>query len=356
MLFMPREFRIRDAIVNDSSDALVLADISHNHLGSYELAREMVRLAAQAGCGGVKFQKRGWSTYAGLRRAGEGDYADLREKRELEAMEYAALSHYAHTLGVHFIVTVFDQESADFTTNLGVDAIKIASGDVTNTPLLEYVAKLGKPMIVSTGGATEEDVNMAFDTLSRVGASFALLHCTSEYPVSGGRVNLRLIDKYRSNYPHTVIGFSSHVHRKAMSMVEQLAYFTGARIFEKHFTITPQINTGEHAFAMTPLEMAELVSAIKVIPAIMGSGEKKILDSEATGILRLGKHLVYARELHRGQFTVAEDFAVEAPGNGVPPNRMPEFVGHRALANFHPGESVAYGDTTLGEGFIGGMG
>jgi sialic acid synthase len=336
-----REFRIRDQVVTDDSDGMVIADISHNHLGSIELCREMIRLAAEAGCSAVKMQKRGPSTYDGLRKAGQVDYADLREQRELRLLDYAELRHYAHSLNVHFLATAFDKESADFLGRADVDAIKIASGDVTNTPLLEYVAKMGKPMIVSTGGATEEDVFAVPHILEKAGCTnFALLHCTSEYPVKAQNMNLRVIQDWNWNYEDVTVGFSSHVHRGNGPSVELMAYVLGARIFEKHFTITPDIGTGEHAFAMTPEDMGFLCQALKQAPRVMGSSSKEVLPDEAMGILRLGKHLVYARDLPAGHFLAPDDFAVEAPGNGIPPNRMRDIAGHTLAIPVAKGDAV----------------
>jgi sialic acid synthase len=346
MLFMPREFRIGDTIVNDESDAYIISDLSHNHLGSVELCREMIRLSAEAGVSAVKLQKRGDSTYKGLRKAGEGDYADLREKRELFLEDYWELSDYAHSLNLHFLATAFDQESANFLMHrkTTVDAFKIASGDVTNTPLLEYVAKLGKPMIVSTGGATEEDVFAVPYILEKAGCTnFALLHCTSEYPVKAQNMNLKVIQDWNWNYEDVTVGFSSHVHRGNGPCVELMAYVLGARIFEKHFTITPDIGTGEHAFAMTPVDMSLLCQILKKVPLIMGNGVKGILKDEATGILRLGKHLVYDRDLVIGEYPLT--FSVEAPGNGIPPNQF-NVYGHRIMAR-----CVEAGDKVMPEDF-----
>lgn len=337
-----RELTINGRTITDDSPAYVIAELSHSHYGNLELAKEMVRLAAEAGADAVKLQKRGKGTYDGLKEGGQNEYADLRERRELDYCDYQSLEMYTHQLGLAFVVTAFDHESADFLMKQGlfVDAIKIASGDITNTPLLQYVAQLGKPMIVSTGGASMEDVERAVRVLKNADAHFALLQCLSQYPCPIGKASLRVIETYRKALPETVIGFSSHLHRDQWAWGSVAAHMLGARLQEWHFTITPCIAVGEHAFAVTPPILKEMVTALKNCRAAMGDGVKRRLDAEATGILRLGKHLAYSRDLLAGHVLTEDDLAVAAPGNGEPPNRMHLYVGETINRDVRAGEAV----------------
>lgn len=339
-----RELTIAGRRIADDAPAYVCAEISHNHLGSLELAREMIRLAAEAGADAVKFQKRGKATYEGLRAAGEVGYADLRQARELSLYELSCLAAYASGRGIAFLCTAFDVESADVLATVGVDAYKIASGDITNTPLLRHVAGLGKPLLVSTGGCTMADVVEAHRVLTEAGAQFSLLHCTSEYPVEPGNVNLALIETYRTLFPETVIGFSSHVHRMSSCVVETAAFVLGASIFEKHLTITPDIGTGEHAFALTPYDLEGLSQALKMMPRILGHSDKEPLPAEAAGILRLGKHLVYSRALKAGDLLSEDALAVVGGGKGLAPNRLALLVGGVLRRDVAAGEDVREGD------------
>lgn len=343
-----REFRIGERDVGDQSASYLICDISHNHLGHPALCREMVRVAAEAGADAVKLQRRGSSTYSGLRGVGEGEYAALREARELEETIYQDLGEYAHSCGVHFLATAFDPESADMLARVGVDAFKLASGDITNLPLIQYVAKMGKPMILSTGGCQMADVRMAHQALTAAGVPFALLHCTSEYPVSMGNVNLRLIDTYRRAFADTVIGFSSHVHRDCGAALEAAAFALGARIFEKHFTLTPGIGSGEHAFGLDGAGLKELVATLARAKAALGDGQKRIMPGEEMGILRLGKHLTYARTM-QPECAVLQptDFAVVGGGRGVLPYRLGELVGGRLRRPVQAGEDVQADDILL---------
>ena len=321
-----------------------MAELSHNHCGSVYLAEQMIRLAAESGADAVKMQKRGTSTYAGLRGAGEAEYAALRESRELTPDEYKYLVDKAHGYGVLFAATVFDPESLDALADVDLDIVKIASGDCVNLPLLRYVAGLGKPLLVSTGGCEMADVIAAFDTLRDAGAQFALLHCTSEYPVRTDRINLNVIRWLRWAFPEVVAGFSSHVHRVDGHTYEAIAYALGARIIERHFTITPGIDTGEHAFGVTPLELAQMCDALRVLPSALGTGAKYVQAGEEAGIKRLGKHLVWANSLKAGDVVMPADLLVMGGGVGVAPNRMSEIVGATLSRSVQVGEDVEAAD------------
>jgi len=345
-----RSFTIADRTITDGSPAFVIAELSHNHLGSLALAREMVRLAAEAGADAVKLQRRGPSTYEGLRAAGPelAEYAAMRQAREFDQPQYMALMDYAREQGMAFIATAFDVESLEFLHHdVPVDAIKIASGDITNTPLLEYAAGLRKPLIVSTGGADMDDVRRAHEMLARATRDFtrfALLHCTSEYPAAAENWHLRVVTTLREAFPDTVVGFSSHTHRNNGPVAEILAALLGARVLEKHFTLTPDLG-GEHAFALRPLDLRHLTSSLPNLPLTLGDGTKRVLNAEVAGIERLGKHLAAARDLETGHAIGRGDLAVRAPGlRGMPPHRLEALLGRRLARGLKAHEPINEGD------------
>ncbi len=339
-----RELSIRGRRITDDQPAYIVVDCSHNHLGSVGLATEMIRLAAEAGADAVKFQKRGSSTYRGLRAIGEVEYATTRESRELSVIAYQTLRAVATTCGVHFVVTVFDVESAEEMVDVGLDAVKLASGDLTNGPLLRHVARMGLPIIISSGAADIEDVKCAVYLLTSLGAEFALLHCTSEYPVAADHVNLRVIEDYRERFLGTVIGFSSHVRRQWGPSLEAAAYTLGARIIEKHLTLTPDIGTGEHGFGLTIADLHDLVRTMGLMRQAAGCGRKSVCSEEWLGGRRLGKHLVWAGS-HVASGTVrSQDIAVIGGGVGIGPNRLHEVVGATLARTVADGEPVRFDD------------
>lgn len=343
---LPREIVIAGRRIADDEAPYCLAECSHNHMGSLPLAMEMVRLAAEAGAQGVKFQRRGTSTYLGLYDSGDEDlreYARMRATREFREADYRRLRDHAHAHGLAFIATAFDDESADFLARVGLDAFKIASGDITNTPLLRYVAKLGLPMIVSTGGCDMVDVERAVAVLNQTGAEYALLHCSSSYPCSADDANLQVIATYRRKFA-VPIGFSSHLHRDQWAWGSVAAHMLGAQLQEWHMSITPTIANGEHLFALTPTELSLLVSTLRTLRTALGDGTKRRLASEQTGITRLGKHLAYGRALPACHVMAEGDFAVIAPGKGVPPNQAEGLSGGILTRPVEAGEDVQAGD------------
>jgi N-acetylneuraminate synthase/sialic acid synthase len=238
-----RELSIDGKRIRDDGDCWMIAEIGHNHQGKLETAKEMFRVAKECGADAVKLQKRDnrqLYTKAGYEKPYENinsygaTYGEHREALEFGWHEYSELKDYAKEIGITFFSTAFDFSSADFIAKLDLPAFKIASGDLKNIPLLTHIAKFQKPMIVSTGGGTMEDVNRAYDAIMPINQQLALLQCTAGYPAEFEELNLRVITSFRERFPDSVVGLSSHDNGIAMAVA---AYMLGARIVEKHFTL-----------------------------------------------------------------------------------------------------------------------
>ena len=196
---MKRELVIENFSIHDDGDCYIIAEIGHNHQGSLEKAKELFKAAAECGVNAVKLQKRdnkSLFTREMYNKPYENEnsfgptYGAHREALELGREQYAELQKYAKELGLTMFATAFDFPSADFLADLDMPAYKIASGDLKNTPLLRYVAKIGKPMIISTGGGTMEDVQRAYDAIMPINPQLAILQCTSSYPAEHHDLNL----------------------------------------------------------------------------------------------------------------------------------------------------------------------
>lgn len=278
-----RKFEIASRTITEDSPPYLICECSHNHQGSVAIAREMFRVAKECGVDAVKLQKRSPAFYAALRVKGLGDYADLREGRELTWGGYERLSDDAHALGLAFIATAFDRESLDFLMCVGVDAIKLASGAVHNPALLDAAAATGLPLLLSTGCSDMSDVEIAMMAF-RGQRNVCLLQCTSVYPCPDEAMGLRTIETYRRNYPGTIVGLSSHHQQNTL---EPIAYALGARVFEKHFTLSRDLGPGDHANSLDPTGLRELVGNLRAVEAAMGDGVKRFLPCEEIGRLRL---------------------------------------------------------------------
>jgi sialic acid synthase SpsE len=331
--------------IDDGSECYVIAEIGHNHQGDVDQAKRMFAAAKECGVQAVKLQKRdNRSLYTRdfFNRPYENEasfgatYGEHREALEFGRDEYQELKRYAAELGVAFFSTAFDFASADFLAELDMPAYKIASGDLTNTPLLRYVAEIGKPVIFSTGGGTLEDVHRAHETVAGVNDQVAILQCTAGYPAEWSELDLAVISSYRDVFPDAVIGFSSHDNGIAMPVA---AFVLGARVVEKHFTLNRAMRGTDHAFSLEPQGLRKMVRDLRRTRLALGDGTKKMYQSEAAPILKMGKKLVAARDLAAGHVLTREDIAMRSPGDGVPPYELDRFIG-RTLR--HPiGEETA---------------
>jgi sialic acid synthase len=331
--------------IDDGSECYVIAEIGHNHQGDVDQAKRMFAAAKECGVQAVKLQKRdNRSLYTRdfFNRPYDNEasfgatYGEHREALEFGRDEYQELKRYAAELGVAFFSTAFDFASADFLAELDMPAYKIASGDLTNTPLLRYVAEIGKPVIFSTGGGTLEDVHRAHETVAEVNEQVAILQCTAGYPAEWSELDLAVISSYRDVFPDAVIGFSSHDNGIAMPVA---AFVLGARVVEKHFTLNRAMRGTDHAFSLEPQGLRKMVRDLRRTRLALGDGTKKMYQSEAAPILKMGKKLVAARDLAAGHVLTREDIAMRSPGDGVPPYELDRFIG-RTLR--HPiGEETA---------------
>jgi sialic acid synthase len=341
-----RELVIDGTRISDDGDCYVIAEVGHNHQGSVEKAGELIVAAKECGVDAVKLQKRD-NRALYTRAAYEAPYdhensfgatyGEHREALELDRDAYVELQQVARDADVTLFATAFDHASADFLADLDMPAYKTASGDLRNTPLLRYVASIGKPMIVSTGGATMEDIDRAVDAITQVNSQLCLLQCTAVYPAAAEELELRVITTLRERYPELVIGLSDHQDGIAMSLV---AYMLGARVMEKHFTLSHTLKGTDHAFSLMPEGMRKLVRDLRRVPAALGDGVKQPHESEEPALRKMGKMLVAAHDLDAGHVLGEGDIVARSPvDGGLPPYELDSLLGRtleRALAEDEP--------------------
>ena len=349
-----RELVIEQHVINDDSDCYVIAEIGHNHQGNLDRCKELFRLARECGAHAVKLQKRdNRSLYTREMYDKPYDnensfgptYGAHREALEFGRDQYRELQRYARELGITFFATAFDLPSADFLAALDMPAYKIASGDLKNLPLLKHVARLGKPMIISTGGARLEDVERAYETLMPINRQIGILQCTAGYPAKFEELDIRVIATYRERFPDVVVGLSAHDNGIAMATA---AYVLGSRIVEKHFTWNRAAKGTDHAFSLEPPGLRKLVRDLGRVRQALGDGVKKVYPSEEGPILKMGKKLVAARDLPTGHVLTARDIALKSPGDGLPPCLLDQIVGRTLLRPLKADETIAL--TALGQG------
>jgi sialic acid synthase len=346
-----RELTIAGKRIADDSDCYVIAEIGHNHQGSLERAKELVHAAAEAGVDAVKFQKRDnrrlftrelYDQPYDNENSFGATYGEHREALELPADAWFELREECRELGVTMFATAFDVASADFLAGLDLAAFKLASGDLTNTPLLRHVAAFGKPMVISTGGARLDDVDRALDAVLPLNERVCLLQCTAAYPAEVEELNLRVIETLRERYPELVIGLSDHHNGIAMSVV---AYMLGARVIEKHFTLNHAWKGTDHAFSLMPDGMRKLVRDLRRVPVALGDGEKQPLETELRPLQKMGKKLVAARDLDAGHVLEEGDVLAKSPGDaGLPPYELEGLLGRRLVRPLREDDAIAIAD------------
>ena len=330
------ELVVDGRVIARDGPAYVIAEIGHNHQGDVEKAKALVRAARECGADAVKLQKRDNAQlytralydapYDNEHSFGR-TYGEHREALELSAAEWLELREFSREEGITLFGTVFDEPSADFLHELDLPAFKIASGDLTNTPLLRHVAGLGRPIFLSTGGGTMDDVERAVDTILPLNAQLCVMQCTASYPCEVEELNLGVVESYRERFPDLVIGLSDHQSGIAMSLV---GYMLGARVIEKHFTLNHAWKGSDHAFSLMPEGMRRLVRDLHRIPDAVGDGVKRPLASEARPLEKMGKKLVATRDLPVGHVLTAEDLAARSPADGgLPPYELDDLLGRR---------------------------
>ena len=342
---------IIDKIKFDNKNPLFIAEIGNNHQGCLKQCKELFLAAKQSGANAVKLQKRNNKTLFTKKAYNEPynsensfacSYGKHRDYLELGKREYLELKKYAKKIDIIFFATAFDFESADFLNNeIDLPAFKIASGDILNLPLIEYVSKFNKPIILSTGCSTMKDVIDAFNVLKKKSNNFAILQCTASYPCEPEELNLNVINSFKKRFKNILVGLSSHHNGISQEIV---AYMLGARIFEKHFTLNRSLKGTDHSFSLTPLGLSKLIRDIKRIPISLGSSNKKPINSEKKPVLKMRKSIVAAKNLKKYDIIKHNDVLFKCPGNGLPPKDIDKILGKKLKRNIEIDQIIIHND------------
>jgi len=324
----------------------VIAEAGVNHNGDLDLARALVDAAAAAGADAVKFQ-----TFAAERlvavsaptapyqqRAGAGDdQAAMLRELELAPEHLGALRRRAQEAGIELLSSPFDEHSIDVLVGLGVPAIKLGSGELTNVLLLRHVAEAGLPVLLSTGMATLDEVERAIDELDAVRDVVVLLHCVSAYPADPAGANLRAMATMAEAFG-VPVGYSDHTLGTSVALA---AVAMGAVVLEKHLTLDRSLPGPDHAASLEPSEMAALVRDVRSVEAALGDGIKRPVDAELEVAAVARRSLFAARDLPAGHVLVSGDLVALRPASGVPPTEIDRLVGRPLTRALVAGEPIA---------------
>jgi N,N'-diacetyllegionaminate synthase len=325
----------------------IIAEAGVNHNGSLELAKRMVDIAKEAGADCIKFQTfvsanlvsrdAVKAEYQKLNTEGSESQLEMLKRLELTFNDFIILNEYCKQKCIDFLSTPFDFESIDFLNSIGIKSWKIPSGDITNLPYLIKLAKTGKPVILSTGMSTMEEIKAAICVLKNYGADeITVLHCTTEYPTPFQDVNLKAMNSIKAEFSIPV-GYSDHT--KGIEVAIAAAAF-GAAIIEKHFTLDKNMDGPDHKASLEPHELKAMIDAIRNIENAIGSGEKKPADSEKKNMAIARKSIIAKKSIKKGEIFTEENLTVKRPGNGISPMKWLEVIGQTAIRNFEEDELV----------------
>jgi N-acetylneuraminate synthase len=280
---------------NDTHECFVIAEIGINHNGDKEVAHKLIDAAADAGCDAVKFQKRTprlslkpeqWEQVRDTPWGVRMTYIEYREKIEFGGDTYAELMQHAHRRDMAFGASAWDENACDTLSSVGIDFFKVASAKLTNIPLVTRMAKMNKPLIISTGMSEMHEVQRAVSEAKRNSTcrEMGILACTAAYPAKIEDLNLRRIETLRREFPSFTIGWSGHEIGIWTSL---MAVVYGARIVERHLTLDRAMKGSDHAASLEPKGMALLVREIRNWPKALGHGAIRTLDCEQADKARL---------------------------------------------------------------------
>ncbi|MFO0718739.1 MAG: N-acetylneuraminate synthase family protein [Candidatus Paceibacterota bacterium] len=348
---LPGKVKIGKQYVGVGEPVFIIAEVGINHNGDIEIAKKLIDAAADAGANAVKFQKRTTNeilTKEGLEKpytsvhAFGPTYGEHRNKLEFTEKDYKELKEYAKNKNVLFFASAWDQTSADFLESFDVDAYKIPSADTINIPLLEYVAKKNKPVLISTGMNTMEEIEAAVRTVLKHNHRVVVFHCLSLYPSPEDKINLSFMDVLKQKFHPLPVGYSGH----EMELMPTLAAVArGATIIERHLTLDKTMKGSDHAASLEPAQLKELVDNIRRIEKILGSADKTIYDELKPLREKLAKSIATTKAIKKGTVITRDMLTVKGPGTGISPANLDFVVGK--IAKEDVGEDVILPKTAV---------
>ncbi len=344
------EFAAHEYAFADSDPVVVIGEIGVNHNGDIVLARQLVDVAVEAGVQIVKFQafktEKEISRFAALApyqeqtAPGVKNQFDLCKALELPAQAFRELKTYCAQREIGFLCSVFDFDSVDLLVDeLKVGALKVASGEITNLPLLEYVGSKKVGVILSTGGSTLDEVECALRALKGAGCpELVLLHCVSNYPAPADQLNLRAMDTLRAAFGLPV-GFSDHSIGIAAAVA---AAALGAVAIEKHFTLDHAMAGPDHRASAEPDELRRLVQSVLLAKVALGNGVKQPMPCELANLPLIRRSLVANGRLKKGERLTRAMIEIKRPADGIDPRRLKEAVGRELARDFEDDEPITW--------------
>ena len=348
------ELRLGSKLVSDNSLPYVIAEIGVNHEGSLELAKRLIELAKEGGADAAKFQTYKADTLASRHSPAYWDLSKepttsqhklFQKYDSFGPAEYRALAKHCEEVEIDFVSTPFDSAAVELLDPL-MPFFKIASADLTNTPLLRQVAETGKPIVLSTGASNSDEIRSAVETLRNAGCSeLSLLHCVLNYPTADENAHLGMITGLRRDYPEIVIGYSDHTVPDDSMTALTTAYLLGARVIEKHFTHDKSLPGNDHYHSMDVDDLRTFVRNVGLVHVMIGSGsEKEPVETEEISRLNARRSIVLDADVRAGEVLSEKLLTYKRPGTGVSPVHWDAVIGRRAARDLEKDHVLQWTD------------
>lgn len=342
-----KKIKIGNKFVGDGEPCLIIAEAGINHNGDISLAKKLIDVAKEAGADAVKFQTFRAEDLVSKKSPkakhveGEASFFDMIKSLELGKEEFKQIAEHARKKDIIFLSTPSDEWSTDLLYDLGVPAYKIASGDITNIPLLKYIAQKKLPIILSTGMANLGEIEEALNAIYSIGnKEVVLLHCVASYPTPLEEVNLRAIETLRQAF-QVPIGFSDHT---TSTIVPVVAAALGARVIEKHFTLDKNLPGPDHKASANPDELKQVVEGIREFEVASGSSIKRCTRSEEGTKVAFRRSIVARTDIPKGTKITKNMLAIKRPGTGIAPKFLDIAVSRNAKRDIKSDEVIKWED------------
>jgi len=335
-------FNIKDFEVENSLNPYIIAEIGVNHEGSMDLAKRLIREAKEGGAHAAKFQsykaekiasKHSPAYWDQTKESTDSQFALFKKYDSFNTENYIELAEYCNNLGIDFMSTPFDLEAVDFLESL-MPIYKIASADITNVPLLRRCAEKNKPVVLSTGASSMDEIRFAVETLRASGAnSIFLLHCVLNYPTPIDRAQLGMIDELKKEFPDCLIGYSDHVVPDETISALEVAALKGAVILEKHFTHDKTLPGNDHYHAMDKTDLQAFVAKLKTYQVLTSGSNIKNLANEELARQHARRSIVSKHDIKKGELLDESNLICKRPAHGISPIYWDQVIGTRATVN-----------------------
>lgn len=330
----------------------IIAEAGVNHEGSMDIAKRLVEEAKEGGANAIKFQSYKAETLASKDSPAYWDMSKEPTPSQYELFkkhdsfwkeEMQELKNYCDLIGIEFLSTPFDIESATFLNNM-MDVFKISSSDITNKPFIEFMCGFGKPILLSTGASDLQEINDAVNWIKAYNLPLSLMHCVLNYPTPDKNANLGMILGLKEAFPNLIIGYSDHTLPKDMKVCE-MASLLGSRIIEKHFTHDKSLPGNDHYHAMDMNDLKVFKSNMKRTLELLGEFEVKSIADEEKSRQNARRSLVASKHISKGQIITKDDLTFKRPAHGISPKFIDDVIGKTATVDI-------FEDTVLKEQMI----